>query len=297
MDRNLELHRVVEGNFASHYPDNAPIYFKHYIPKEKKDFKYHVIVQHGMIEYHRRHENLYQSLMNIFKDDIAISMMDLLGHGYSGGDRAYLDKFDTYTRDQLQFFKVCHQRFYQENTPRTILISHSLGGLVSLKTVTNPELHLPFHIDGFIFTNPLIAPKLEIVKPLLRFVDHLPKTLAKVHVPLVYNAYDLTQDSDRAISFMHDHLISKSITLKLAVETLKATKNINSLSYFFKYPSLFILSGDDRLVDNEKTKLFITGMNKKLVEVKYYSNMRHDIMNETCRSDVFQDIINYIKNW
>ena len=96
---------------------------------------------------------------------------------------------------------------------------------------------------------------------------------------------------------MHDHLISKSITIKLGIETLRASKDINSLSYFLNIPCFFILSGDDRIVDNEKTQLFITGMDKKLVKAKYYPNMRHDILNETCRNDVFQEIISYIESF
>lgn len=60
-------------------------------------------------------------------------------------------------------------------------------------------------------------------------------------------------------------------------------------------PCFFILAEDDRVVDNHKTKLFITGMDKKLVKVKLYPNTRHDILNETCRNEVFKDIINYIE--
>jgi alpha-beta hydrolase superfamily lysophospholipase len=37
-------------------------------------------------------------------------------------------------------------------------------------------------------------------------------------------------------------------------------------------------------------------MDKNIVKVKYYPNMRHDILNETCRIDVFREIIEYIEN-
>ncbi len=298
MNRDFRFHKIVEGNFLSHFHEKAHIYFKHYIPKDlenNKPAKYHVIFQHGMIEYHMRHEEFFFDLAEKLKQDVIISTMDLLGHGFSGGPRAYVDNIKTYAADLEQFFHICHKQFYQFTAPKTILVSHSLGGLVSIKAVTDPEFQLPFPIDAMIFSNPCIKPKIDLIKPVENFLNYIPEELARIHIPVVYSAYDLSQDPDKAISFMHDHLISKSISIKLGVEVVNAVKNINSLSYFFKIPSLFLLSGDDRIVDNEKTQLFITGMDKKLVKVKYYPNMRHDLLNETCRNDVFQEIITYIK--
>ena len=67
------------------------------------------------------------------------------------------------------------------------------------------------------------------------------------------------------------------------------------VSYFFNYPSLFLLSGDDKVVENQKAELFYTGMDKKLAQKVNYPKMRHDLLNETCRSEVFSEIIKYIE--
>ena len=56
-----------------------------------------------------------------------------------------------------------------------------------------------------------------------------------------------------------------------------------------------VQGGDDSVVDNEKAKLFVTGMDKKVAESKTYPNMKHDLLNETCRKDVFKEIIKWIK--
>jgi lysophospholipase len=195
----------------------------------------------------------------------------------------------------FKFFHICHKRFYEtHNIEKTIFVSHSLGGLISLKSVSDELRELPFEIDSLVLVNPCISPKIEISKKIVNMVESLPETISKLRIPLIYNAYDLTHDDDAAISFMHDHLISKSVTIKLGLETILATRSINSLSYFFNYPCLFILSGDDQVVDNEKAELFITGMDKKLVKVKEYPGMKHDILNETCRNDVFKEIIKFI---
>ena len=161
--------------------------------------------------------------------------------------------------------------------------------------MVSEEYELPFTFDKLIFINPCIGQKVKLPKGSLALAKNIPPLMRKIRFPLIYNAYDLTSDQDKAIGFMHDHLISKSVSIKLGMETVKATEGINKLSYFAKIPSLFILSGDDRVVDNQKAQLFITGMDKELVSVKSYPKMKHDILNDTCRSDVFKEIIKYIK--
>lgn len=289
---------VTEETFLSHFEEKSHIYVKHYHPKPsiKKNQKYHhLIFQHGMIEYHGRHEEFIQSVIEQMRGEVIVSVMDLLGHGLSGGHRAYVDRFETYSFDMITFFELCREQLPDTYCQKRVLASHSLGGLIVLKTVVSEAYTLPFVIDKLIFINPCISPKIELPQLSVKLASNIPSLLKRIRVPLIYSAHDLSQDESKAIDFMHDHLISKSVSLKLAVETLKATEKINNLSYFFKIPSLFILSGDDVVVDNDKAKLFITGMDKKLVQVKFYPKMKHDILNETCRIDVFKEIIAYIK--
>jgi len=296
MHRERSLHQVLEKNFQSHSDDHAHIYCKHYYPIGKLPNKFiHVIFQHGLIEYHHRHEDLFDALRNHFGKNLVISTMDLYGHGLSGGDRAFIDTFDTFVKDMQYFFQDCYDLLYEDSEVETFMIAHSLGGLITIKTLSQELTHLPFSIKGLVLTNPCIAPKIELPAKVVKIADHIPDAVSKVKIPLIYDAYDLSHDEDKAISFMHDHLISKSVTIKLGVEIINATKSVNSLSYFFNFPTLFILSDDDRLVDIEKVELFLTGMDKSLTQKKRYPKMRHDILNETCRSDVFREIIKYIE--
>ena len=293
-----KYHITKEETFNSHLEEKAHIYVKHYLPKEgvKPSQKYyHLIFQHGMIEYHGNHEEFLESIKNEFGQKVIVSVMDLVGHGLSGGVRAYIDRFDTFCLDMVRFFKCCSKHFSKEQISKRVMVSHSLGGLIVLKTVASEAYKLPFKFDKLVFVNPCISPKLNLPDLTVAVTKKIPQLLRQIKIPLIYSANDLTQDEQSAISFMHDHLISKSVTIKLALETLEATEGINSLSYFIKTPSLFLFSGDDSVVDNEKAKLFVTGMDKKVAESKTYPNMKHDLLNETCRKDVFKEIIKWIK--
>ncbi len=295
--KNQQRYKEEEGTFTSSSSQQAHIFYKHYIPSKGKLPKniIHVIFQHGMIEHHGRHKELFEKLFEAFDKKIVISVMDLAGHGLSGGDRGDIESFGVFVRDFSHFCEICHERFYIDHKVTTVLGSHSLGGLITLKYVTDAELIKPFQIKGMFLSNPCISPKIELPKGVVNLAGSLPVSLAKVRLPLIYDGHDLTHDDLKVKEFVHDHLISKSISIKLGYETIQATKQISSLSYFMDIPCFFILAEDDRVVDNHKTKLFITGMDKKLVKVKLYPNTRHDILNETCRNEVFKDIINYIE--
>ena len=289
-DGNLD-YITQDGTFTSSVEERNHIYFLHYRPKKELSNKIiHIIFQHGMIEYHKRHEDLFKSLLTHFKEDIVISAMDLVGHGKSGGNRAFVDSFENYTQDWLSFLNLCSE-FHHDREVDTFIIGHSLGGLIILDTLSNEEIELPFCINSIILTNPCVSPNIQLPKPIEKLVTNLSPSMGKMRIPLIYDAYDLTNDDSRAKSFIHDQLISKSITIRLGVETLKVSKNISRHSYFFKYPSFFILSGEDKVVDNKKTRLFIAGMDKTRVKIKEYPQMKHDILNETCRNEVFFEII------
>jgi lysophospholipase len=226
-----------------------------------------------------------------------ISAMDLAGHGKSGGHRAYISEFDNFSKDWLSFLNICHERFYNkdEYEVETIIISHSLGGLVVLNTLTNQEYEIPFPISKLIFSNPCIAPSIELPGAIKRAVTKFPLAASKLRLPLIYGAYDLTHDNERAIAFIKDPLISKAVTVKVGIEILKACDKLIGHSYFFQHKSFFLLSGQDKIVDNSKADIFISGMDKSLVQLKKYPKMYHDLLNETCRTEVFDEIIKYIK--
>lgn len=277
---------------------NGPhLFIEHIIPKKKLSKKItHIVFQHGAIEYHRRHRELFEYIAQDLKADYVISSLDLVGHGKSGGDRGHVSSFNVFTRDWVNFLEHCRGQFYDGREVETIVISHSLGGLVVLNTIFDEKRVLPVTISKTIFCNPCLKPKLEIPDKLVGLLgSSLFSSIEKIRLPLIYSGQDLTHDSEKVIEFSNDPLISKAITINFGLEVLKACEFMSGQSYFYPYPALFLISGDDRVVDNEKTKVFLSGMEKDLVEKKIYPGMLHDLLNETCRTAVFEEIMNYIK--
>ncbi len=115
-----------------------------------------------------------------------------------------------------------------------------------------------------------------------------------MRIPSLIGGKDLTNDPKRAMAFDGDRLISDFVTTGLVNEIYKACAQIMPYSYYLKVPTLFLVSGNDKVVNNEATELFIAGVDKNIAQALRYVDAKHDLLNETCARAVFQEIIDFI---
>lgn len=255
--------------------------------------KIHFLVVHGAIEYSSRHMDLIKFVLRNFGQDVAVTSWDHVGHGRSGGIRAFVGSVKTWI-DDMNLVGEIVQTHNQPDT-KNIILAHSLGGLITLTNILDTSYGWKFPLSACVFSSPCIRPQMVLGSSSESILNKLLKLSSKIHLPIIYHGKDLTRDPDRANDFDSDTLIPKFITVGMAKEVVEAASRVRGLSYYLKVPSLFLIAGADRIVDPESATLFAHGIDKKLCQTIHYPEHMHDLWNEVDRQDIFETMKKWIE--
>lgn len=280
MSKHHKLYRAEDHSLTASDGESS-LYLKNYFRGTPKT---HFLIVHGALEHSGRHKDLVEFWLHTM-DNVAVTVFDLVGHGKSGGPRAYLTHFKNYVEDMLIVADFAYRELPEGC--RKFICAHSLGGLITLSRFLDSSFGWPHRCDGIMFSSPCVKPRLLMgpsSEPLLQRLDRI---TPRLHMPMIYKGSQLTRDTQRANDFDTDPLIPRFITVRMMKEILEATHRIRGLSYYVNFPALFLIAGDDCLVQPDSTTLFAHGIDKKLVTVIQYPHHHHELWNETDRQEIF----------
>lgn len=270
-----------EDHVVASSDSESSLFVRHY---SRGTPRLHFLLVHGALEHSGRHMDLVNFWLKSYTD-VAVTVFDCIGHGRSGGARSFVGKFKVYVEDMLKVGEFMQTKNVEGT--RTFICAHSLGGLIALTRILDSSYGWPFPTHGLIFSSPCVRPRVVMSGASEALLGRLDMIAPKLHLPMVYKGSDLTRDPDRANDFDTDTLIPKYMTVRMAKEIIEASAKVRGLSYYLKIPALFLVSGEDRIVDPESTLLFAQGIDKKLCEVVQYPHHHHELWNEIDRQDIF----------
>ena len=122
MLRNAAKIRHGEGTFAGR--GGVPIYHQSWLPEPPAHSV--LLIVHGYGEHSGRYGNVIDYFV---PRGFAVCALDHRGHGRSGGERVYVERFEDYVDDLRTFFGIVRA---QEPSLPIYLLGHSMGSFIAI---------------------------------------------------------------------------------------------------------------------------------------------------------------------
>lgn len=254
-----------DGTRTRHWPDEAP--------------RAGVLIVHGVGEHAGRYEEVGAQLGAAGLETFS---WDLRGFGSSGGERAWVDRFDRFHDDVED--RLAATRAALPGRP-VVLYGHSMGGLISLGYALSDRpkpdllvLSAPGIDDDLAGWKHKLAPILARVAPKLRIPNGIAPDM-------------LSRDETRQEAARTDALMVGASTAKLGAAAFAEQARVRAAMATLSIPTLVIHGLDDPVVPARATESLadLPGVTRRT-----YPGVRHELHNEPEGPAVIADVITWI---
>lgn len=258
--------------------DNTEIFYK-YILADKP--KASVFIVHGLGE----HLGRYGYVTNTLKD-YNLFLLDLRGHGKSGGKRGHVMRFDEYLDDvdalRNEMKTLVHGK--------TFVLGHSMGGLIALRYA----LYRPQGLSGVVSSGPLLGVNVKVPK----IKDLIGRLVANIAPGLsMSNEIDTAKLShDKAVvdAYNNDPLVHAKVSARWYVELVKAMEDTHANAGKLTMPCLIMHGSADALTNPQSSRQFYENAGSKDKTYKLYEGYYHEIFNEVDKQKPLSDLLEWI---
>lgn len=272
--------QIDEGYFSAR--DSLRLYWQTRRPERAA--RAHVAVLHGYAEHLGRYGELTAALNAA---GYTAHLLDVRGHGHSGGKRAYVEVFGEYLSD-LELF-LARARDAAQGAP-LFLVAHSNGALIAARYL----LDKPDEVRGVVFSAPYFRLKLS-VSPLKRLAGRLASRVAPA-LPMKNDLKpeDLTRDPKIQQATREDPLYQRIATPRWFSESNLAQEAVLRRATEFVTPFFCAVGGADPVADPAAAREFFDHATSKDKQFRKYDALVHEIFHEPERETVFRDVIAWL---
>jgi lysophospholipase len=245
-----------------------------------------IVVVHGLGEHSGRYEHFAETMASFA---ISTYALDQRGHGLSDGRRGHVPSFDVFLRE-IDRFRREVEGLAEYRLP-LFLLGQSMGGLIALRYVEEHESRF----RGAVLCSPWLATSMPVARRKIMAANALKRVLPALPFRSNMNAEHFSHDPDVVQAYRADPLVHDRITPRLFVEVSAAMGVVLQRSDRIREPLLFLLGGDDRLVDTDRTVRFAQSMTGADVTVRVFPGLYHELLQEVERSRIFREIGDWIR--
>lgn len=240
-----------------------------------------LLVLHGLFEHSRRYQELGEFMAEAGFSTFAL---DLRGHGGSEGRRGHVRRFEILLQDVDRFRREVEGGLDVELP--LFLIGHSMGGLVAVRYLEEYESSLA----GAVITAPWFGTAVPVPRWQVILANVLDRVLPAFPFPFRIDPATLSHDPERVADYRDDPDIHGTITPRLFTEISTAMHRALQRADRIDVPVHFLLAGDDRLVDTQRSLAFARALPARVVTVDVLDGAYHEVLQERERRETMATI-------
>jgi len=236
---------------------------------------YVALLCHGYGEHIGRYEEVASRLAG---DGAAVYGIDHVGHGRSDGDRVLVEDFEGVVDDVRRLERTA--RAENPDLP-VVLIGHSMGGMIGARYAQRYGADLACVV---------------LSGPVIGRWDAVTALLAAEEIPdAPIDPATLSRDAAVGRAYVDDPLVWHGPFKRPTLEALQSCiDTISAAGPIDTTPVLWLHGEDDQLVPMAASREGWQRIAGPGAEQKSYPGARHEIFNETNRSEVLDDVLTFV---
>ncbi len=238
---------------------------------------------HGLGEHGGRYLHVAEDLV---ERGWRVILPDLRGHGRSTGTRTHVAAFEEYAADMARVWAR-----FELGSGQTVLGSHSMGGLVALRSVQTGRVHP----SALVLASPLLGVKVR-VSPLKRLLGRvLVKFLPKARFRNGLDPGNMTSDEEFARQRRADPLIVRTVTASWFFAMEAAIAQAHRDASRIAVPVLALQGLSDLTTDGDLLATWLAKTNSEVKELVSLPDHVHELLHETDWHETLDRIIEWLE--
>jgi acylglycerol lipase len=269
--------------FTRQSPDKLQFYFQGWEPEAS--LRAVVCLVHGLGEHTGRYAHVAAALNEA---GYAMLGFDLRGHGKSEGLRGHTPTYDALMDDIGRLLDEAAQRYPGK---AQFIYGHSLGG----NLVLNYALRRKPSLAGVVSTSPAIRVANPLPATQLTLAKVMNRLQPTMQMPNGLALDGLARDPEVIRAYMSDPLVHNKISVRLAVEMLRAGEWALAHAAEFPLPLLLVHGSADQLTSAAATQEF-AGKVRGDCTLKLWDGFYHETHNEPEKVEVLGFMVAWIES-